>query len=185
MPNTFDRPRGIRLSRVSVIVVSACLIVAVVATGWLYFWDGATESRVLAPSDKVTIGGRVTFTVPAGWEGFYDRYADVPSWVPLGAARSDVPFRERLTLRRVTSRDAPEDSLLADTYYGGHVPPGLSGLPRVASGSDMELYSSERTMIGVVPGDHSIYLTGGSQGDAVASLKRLWNVLGGVGVELP
>lgn len=153
---------------------------------WLYFWDGAVESRVLRQGDVVSVGDAITFTVPDGWEGFYDRYARVPSWVPLGAARPSMPFREFLTLRKASSADAPADLLLVQTYYGGRTPAGLAQMPRVASSADVELFSTERTMVAVVSGGFTpVFLIGSAQSDSITSIRRLWGLLDVSGVESP
>ena len=158
------------------VVAGLCLLLVGVA-GWLYLWDGRIDDHTFGPGDQPTVG-KLTFTVPVGWEGLYDRYADVPSWVPLGAARPGTPVRESLTLRKATTTDSPEDLFVAVTYYGRYAPAGLAGLPRVAASQDVQLYSGARTMIGVVSeGDARVYLLGDAQADPTAAMRRLWRVL--------
>ena len=175
------------MRRPAIIIASAlalCLLVGLAF--WFYFWDGTVESRELRPGDVVTVGDTVAFTVPQGWEGFYDRYARIPSWVPLGAERPSIPFRESLTLRKVISGDSPEDLVLAHTYHGDHVPPGLARLPRVAASVDVTLFSEDRTMIAVVSGGPSpVYLSGSAQQDPVSATRRLWELLDVRGAEAP
>jgi len=165
-------------------VLALCLLIGLAV--WFYFWDGTVESRELRPGDAVTVGDTVAFTVPEGWEGFYDRYARVPSWVPLGAERPSIPFREFLTFRKANSGDSPEDLFLAHTYLGGYAPPGLAGLPRVAGSEDVTLFSGDRIMIAVVSGGPSpVYLSGSAQQDPVAATRRLWELLDVRGAESP
>ncbi len=164
-------------------VLAICLLVGLAL--WLYSWDGTIDSRVIRSGETVSVGESITFTVPEGWEGFYDRYAYVPSWVPLGAERVSVPLREFLTLRKATG-EGPKNLLLVMTYYGGHAPPSLAGLPRIAGSEDVALSSGDNTMIAVVSGGPSpVYLAGSAQPDPVTAIRRLWEILDVSGAESP
>jgi len=174
------------LSRaVRIVIAAVCFVLLLALASWFYFWDGSVERRALAPGERVTVGGRVTFTVPEGWEGFYDRYADIPSWVPLGPERPGIPFREFLTLRGNRAIGGPDDELLAFTYYRD-APSGLAESPLVAKSDDVELHATGTIVVAVVSGgDRPIYLSSTSQGDAVASMRRMLRVLGADGIVLP
>lgn len=46
---------------------------------WSAGWDGALSERSLKAGDSITMESGLTFTLPAGREGYYTKYLWVPS----------------------------------------------------------------------------------------------------------
>jgi hypothetical protein len=185
-----------RLGIVLIAGVAALFVIAAVILGALYVsgWDGARANRLLGPGDSVSTLSGLTVTVPAGFQGAYSTYYDLPSWLPLGESASGLHRADMLQLSRLDHSCA----VMAVTYYGTGRVPRTGGL--VTSSPDAAVYASAPDPAADLSQPHSravvvTSLPGRSKGyvsiwrrssDAPLALSRsVWALLRANGVSLP
>jgi hypothetical protein len=149
------------------------------------------ESRVLAPGQRASFVGGISFTVPEGWVGLYTRYVDVPDWIPFSDARLHPPRQEQVDLRHNSSSDDPDNLLVGVTYARGGRPGGASE-PVVATAQGVKVHASEDPTAtvttvevarsGLAPVYLFIHVSGG---DVLGSVRRIWKVTAIKGAATP
>ena len=168
------------------IVGVATVLTALLIAGILAFvWEGSTTHRELGPGDSVVLDSGVSLLVPQDWEGFYERFAHLPTWLPLGENRS-MKRSEYLLLRE--SAPADEGVHFMFVSYNHDERPPIDE-PVLAEGDGTTVY-------GVV-GDTAVWveatLPDSSTGfvrvalldDPATSLGDVWKLLGLRGIPVP
>lgn len=117
---------------------AAAVAVLLIAGIFAFFWEGSTSYRVLGPDDSVVLDSGVSLRVPQGWEGFHERFAHLPAWLPLGENRG-MRRSEYLLLRESTTADGGAHFMIV-TYNHGERPP--IDEPVLAQGADTTVYGA-------------------------------------------
>lgn len=161
-------------------------VALVASAAALFLWDGTVETRSLSPGDVVTVGDTLTVTVPPDWQGFYQRYADVPRWLTLSPDAPAVPIRESLTVRRIAFRDQPGQAAWIYTYGGSEKPRSIDGRPVIARKGNVVLLGGPTSMIAVVDGPRTpIYVSSLAGKRPLEDIRRLWLNLRVSGAPVP